>query len=149
MLRRSLNVIISLFIFFLALNTFAENTAKFKLQELARGSNALLVEMDKILAHKKSACNLDAASLSQASQNLKALIDQRSQELISQSEQVISLMKTCKKDCTCETYEYALEKITSSEKYSTTVKYSAKERILCVKKNNSNFCQSKLFKAIK
>ena len=119
-----------------------------RLQELARASNMLIVEMDKILAHKKSACRLDAASLSQASQNLKALIDQRSKELTDQQQQILALMKTCKQDCTCETYEYALEKITSSEKYSTSIKYSAEERQNCAKKI-INFCQSKLFKAIK
>lgn len=134
-------------IVFFSANVFAE-VKTWRMQELARASNFLIVEMDKILAHKKSFCRLDAVSLSQASQNLKALIDQRASELTDQHQQIINLTKTCKADCTCETYEYALEKITSSEKYSTLVKYSAEERKKCAQKIQT-FCQSKLFKAIK
>lgn len=134
-------------VFFVAATAHAD-VKTWRLQELARSSNFLLVEMDKILAHKKSVCRLDAVSLSQASQNLKALIDQRVLELADQQQQIINLTKTCKTDCTCETYEYALEKMTSSEKYSTLVKYSAEDRQKCAQKI-INFCQSKLFKSIK
>ena len=122
--------------------------AGWKLQELARGSNALLVEMDLLLAHKKTGCKLDAASVSQLSQNLRMLVDSRATELKDSKEQIVSLLKTCKKDCTCDTYEYALEKITESETFSTTNKLSAEQRQTCVKKLPP-FCQSRLFKAIK
>lgn len=118
-----------------------------KLQELARASNALLVEMDELLAHKKSACKLDAAGVSQASQNLKALIDERVVQLSEQKDQVLKLMKTCKKDCSCDTYEYALEKMTGSETGTTQTKFSASERKTCAK--TFGLCTSKLFKAIK
>ena len=140
-------LILHIFILLSTVNAYS-GTKTWRLQELARGSNFLIVEMDKILAHKKSLCRLDAVSLSQASQNLKALIDQRSSELTDQQQQIINLTKMCKTDCTCETYEYALEKITSSEKYSTLIKYSAEERQKCARQM-ANFCQSKLFKAIK
>ncbi len=146
MLRLRL-IFLNIFFILVGVKAFG-GTPTWRMQELARASNVLLVEMDKILAHKNSQCRLDAASLSQASQNLKALVDQRAKELVDKQEQILNLMKTCKQDCSCETYEYALEKITSSEKYSTTIKYSAEERQSCAKKI-VNFCQSKLFKAIK
>lgn len=122
--------------------------AGWRLQELARGSNALLVEMDLLLSHKKTGCKLDAASVSQLSQNLRMLVDARAAELKNNKEQIITLLKTCQKDCTCDTYEYALEKITESETYSTTKKLSADQRQACAKKQPA-FCKSRLFKAIK
>ncbi len=122
--------------------------AGWKLQELARGSNALLVEMDLLLAHKKTGCSLDAASVSQLSQNLRMLVDSRAAELKKSKDQIVTLLKTCKKDCTCDTYEYALEKITESETFSTTNKLSAEQRQVCAKKQPA-FCKSRLFKAIK
>lgn len=132
----------------------AQVQAGWKLQELARGSNALLVEMDLLLAHKKTSCKFDAPKVSEYSQNLKILVDARAAELKNSKDQkarkdeLVAMLKTCKNDCTCDTYEYALEKITESESYSTTNKLSAQQRLACVKKQPP-FCQSKLFRALK
>lgn len=139
---------LTIFVILFASNSQAKN---WRLQELARGSNALVVEMDQLLAHKKTFCKLDTMGLSLASQNLKALIDARVFEIKDQKEhknQILQLMKTCKKDCTCDTYEYALEKMTGSEKYSTLIKFNANERRSCAK-NFPGFCKSELFKALK
>lgn len=121
-----------------------------RLQELGRASNALVFAMDQLLAHKKASCGLDAAGVSQASQNLKALIDQRVQELsapMDKRAEVAQLLKSCAQDCTCETYEYALEKMTGIE-HNSSPKLTAEKRKACVARA-TNFCQSKIFKAIK
>ncbi len=146
-------------------SSLGARAAGWKLQELARGSNALLVQMDVILAGKKSACSPSVAGMSELSQNLKILIDTRASELKNKQQQILSLLKNCSADCTCDTYSYALEKITGSEEpvvsasqsnsrsnsrsnSQSAVLLTSAQRLACTKRQ-PDFCKSKLLKALK
>ncbi len=122
--------------------------ASWKLPELARASNALLVEMDAVGANKKSNCGLTSIQVSQASQKLQSLIDNRVTNLKSQVGQIKSLMKSCDSDCSCDIYQYALEKLSPSEtKANQTSTITSAQRKACFQKL-TNFCSSKLFQQL-
>ncbi|MFZ3230420.1 MAG: hypothetical protein WA160_09455 [Pseudobdellovibrio sp.] len=117
------------------------------LQELARGSNALLVLMDLALETGRPQCGLSTPQIGFASQNLKMLIDQRATELKSKKNKISDLMLNCQQDCTCDIYEYALTKISGAH-ITETKPLSSQKRLACYKKV-ANFCKSELFKKIK
>ena len=130
--------------FTLLILSLAWGNQNWKLQELAQASNALVVDMDSISSGKKSHCGLTSEKISRASQNLQSLIDQRIKELKKQKLKVEKLLKTCEADCTCDIYEYALEKLTDQSKpQENPVLFSAAQRKSCFQKLK-NFCKSNL-----
>lgn len=82
------------------------------LQTLAQLSNALLVLAEQTTPNtSKKTCNLTSQQISEKSQALHALIDEKSQTLTEGDFKVLSARaETCDKDCTCDIYAYALEK---------------------------------------
>ena len=138
--------------FILTLSIFAKAET---LKNLAQASNAFLAISDLLLDEKTQAskltCQLKIEKISPISQSLKALIDQKIRSLIEKDFQIIEQRLTsCKKDCTCDIYAYALEnkdpKI--SRNFSVLAETTtASERLKCYKKLNS-FCESTIFKSI-
>lgn len=75
------------------------------LQSLAQLSNALLAQADK------PTCKLSSQQISEKSQALQSLIDEKSANLTEGDFKILSQRaETCDKDCTCDIYAYALEK---------------------------------------
>lgn len=82
------------------------------LQSLAQLSSALLVLADHAVpkASRKS-CNLTSIQISEKSQSLQALIDEKSAKLTEGDFKILTQRaQTCATDCTCDIYSYALEK---------------------------------------
>ena len=128
------------------LSTSAFASPYWKLPELARASSALLVEMDSVGSNKKSTCGLTTMQISQASQNLQSLVDDRVAGLKNQKSQIKSLLQSCKADCSCDIYQYALEKIDPDDKSANhPSKMTAEQRKTCYQKL-TNFCSSKVLK---
>ena len=138
-------------ILFFLLSTSSFASTSWKLPELARTSNALLVEMDSVTANKKSNCGLDTIQISQASQNLQILVDDRISKLKGHDSQLKSLLKSCESDCSCDVYQYALEKLSPDSPNTKTAgesnKTTTKQRKACYQKL-ANFCSSKLFRSL-
>lgn len=96
----------------LSLSLVTTNAQARTLQSLAQLSNALLVLADHSLpkANSKS-CNLSSQQISEKSQSLQALIDEKATKLTEGDFKILSQRaETCDKDCTCDIYAYALEK---------------------------------------
>lgn len=75
------------------------------LQSLAQLSNALLAQTDK------PTCKLSSQQISEKSQALHSLIDEKTAKLTEGDFKILSQRaETCEKDCTCDIYAYALEK---------------------------------------
>lgn len=75
------------------------------LQSLAQLSNALLAQADK------PTCKLSSQQISEKSQSLQSLIDEKTAKLTEGDFKILSQRaETCDKDCTCDIYAYALEK---------------------------------------
>lgn len=103
-----LTVVFTLLSLFLFTSTAQART----LQSLAQLSNALLVLADHSLpkANSKS-CNLSSQQISEKSQSLQALIDEKAMQLTEGDFKILSgRAETCANDCTCDIYAYALEK---------------------------------------
>ncbi len=128
--------------------TVGATEANWNLRQLAQGSNSLLVEIDKVPDQKKEKCNLDADAKNQMSQNLKILIDERIKKISHRKSVIVQLLKNCSADCTCDIYDYALEKITGDETLSSGKKFSSEQRLACAKKQ-PEFCDSKLYRALR
>lgn len=142
--RRSMKILLLT----LLISTSSYANTSWKLPDLARASNALLVEMDSIGANKKSNCGLITSQISQASQNLQILVDERISKIQTQSSQIKSLLKNCKADCSCDIYQYALEKIDPNDRSANgPSKMTAEQRKTCFQKL-TNFCSSKLFQML-
>ena len=96
-----LTVIYTLLALFLVTTTAQART----LQSLAQLSNALLAQADK------PTCKLSSEKISEKSQALQAMIDEKSAKLTEGDFKIINARaETCDKDCTCDIYAYALEK---------------------------------------
>lgn len=130
--------------------SMAKAQSHWKLQELAQAANALLVEMNESTNQKKSICGLKSQQVSQASQILQSKIDQRISEIKDKKSQIYHLLQTCGKDCTCDVYEYALEKMSTEETAATRnpILFTIKQRKICYQQLK-NFCNSRLFKSLK
>ncbi len=129
--------------------TAAEAGATWKLQALAMASNALLVEMETAGSKNKSSCQMKTAEVSQASQKLQSLIDQRIEVLKNKKLQVQNLKKSCEVDCTCDIYDYALEKLsTEAGVTSAPVLFSMAQRKSC-RERLKDFCKSDLYKYLR
>lgn len=127
----------------------AEAGTPWKLQHLAQVSNALLVEQDQAGQKNGLSCGLNASEVSAASQKLQGLIDGRLVGLKGKKDQVQKLRNTCAKDCTCDIYDYALEKLDSEVvKSPTSVVLTMDQRKVC-RSQLKNFCQSEIFKFLK
>lgn len=75
------------------------------LQSLAQLSNALLTQVDK------PTCGLSSQQISEKSQALHSLIDDKIAKLNEGDFKILTQRaETCDKDCTCDIYAYALEK---------------------------------------
>lgn len=75
------------------------------LQSLAQLSNSLLAQADK------PTCKLSSQAISEKSQALQILIDEKSAKLTEGDFKILEgRAETCDKDCTCDIYAYALEK---------------------------------------
>lgn len=103
-----LTVVITLFV----ISLFSINSQARTLQSLAQLSNALLVLAEQATPNTGSkTCNLSSQQISEKSQALHALIDEKSQALTEGDFKILSQRAdTCDKDCTCDIYAYALEK---------------------------------------
>jgi len=89
----------------LTLSLLSINAQARTLQSLAQLSNALLVQADK------PTCKLSSQQISEKSQALQAMIDEKSAKLTEGDFKILSgRAETCEKDCTCDIYAYALEK---------------------------------------
>lgn len=120
--------------------------AAWKLQPLAQASNALLVEMDEAATKGLGPCGMKVSQVSHASQKLQSLIDQRIENLKDKKVQVHQLKKYCEADCTCDIYDYALEKLNDlAAKSEKPILFSSSQRKLC-RNHNKGFCQSEIFK---
>lgn len=96
----------------LAIFLFSLNGQARTLQSLAQLSNALLVlaEQTTPTAGNK-ACKLTGAQISEKSQALHILIDEKTAKLTEGDFKILNeRAATCDKDCTCDIYAYALEK---------------------------------------
>ncbi|AZZ36319.1 hypothetical protein CIK05_05790 [Bdellovibrio sp. qaytius] len=75
------------------------------LQSLAQLSNALLAQADK------PTCKLTSQQISEKSQSLQSMIDEKSAKLTEGDFKILNgRAETCSTDCTCDIYAYALEK---------------------------------------
>ena len=144
--------LVSTFMFSFAFSV-AHADSKWKLQPLAQASNALLVEMDEASTAGKGPCGMRAAQVSQASQKLQSLIDQRINELqnnkVQSQTQIQSLQKSCVADCTCDIYAYALEKLDISEaKSEKPVLFTMAQRKSC-RSGQKAICHGAIIKYLK
>lgn len=96
----------------LSISLFSFNVEARTLQSLAQLSNALLVLADHAASGKSpKSCNLSSQEISEKSQALQVLIDEKSQVLTEGDFKILNQRsETCDKDCTCDIYAYALEK---------------------------------------
>lgn len=103
-----LTVVLTIF----AISLFSLNSGARTLQSLAQLSNALLVLAEQATPNTVSkACKLSSQQISEKSQALHILIDEKSQALTEGDFKILSQRAdTCDKDCTCDIYAYALEK---------------------------------------
>lgn len=94
------------FIFAILSLVLVTSTAQARtLQSLAQLSNALLAQADKIT------CKLSSQQISEKSQALQSLIDEKAMKLTEGDFKILSQRaETCDKDCTCDIYAYALDK---------------------------------------
>ncbi len=123
-------------------------SAKWHMQELARASNAVLVLMDETTSSQKKSCGLASQQVSQASQKLRSLIDQRIAEIKNQQKQIQELKNKCQADCTCDIYDYSLEKLLPEVgSQQEVIKLTMDQRKKCYSQLK-NFCRSALFQAI-
>jgi len=75
------------------------------LKSLAQLSNSLLAQADKPI------CKLTSQQISEKSQALQALINEKSARLNEGDFKILNARaETCEKDCTCDIYAYALDK---------------------------------------
>ena len=89
----------------LSLSLFTLNAQARTLQSLAQLSNALLAQADK------PTCKLTSQQISEKSQSLQSLIDEKSARLNEGDFKILNARaETCDKDCTCDIYAYALDK---------------------------------------
>ncbi|MES2803522.1 MAG: hypothetical protein V4654_13595 [Bdellovibrionota bacterium] len=103
---------LTLIVTLLSLSLVTQKAQARTLQSLAQLSNALLVLADHSLpqANPKS-CNLSSQQISEKSQNLQSLIDERTAKLTEGDFKILKQRaETCSIDCTCDIYAYALEK---------------------------------------
>lgn len=123
-------------------------SAKWHLQELARASNAVLVLMDESTSSQKKSCGLSSRQVSQASQKLQSLTDQRIAEIKNhknQIHQIEGLVNKCETDCTCDIYDYSLEKLVPEvSSKQEVIKLTMDQRKKCYSQLK-NFCRSALF----
>ena len=106
------------------------------------------IESRKIRINKKSNCGLTSIQVSQASQNLQSLVDDRINKLKGHDSQLKSLLKSCESDCSCDVYQYALEKLSPDNKITNeSSKITSDQRKVCYQKLK-NFCSSKLFRSL-
>lgn len=103
-----LTLVLTLF----TISFFSFNSQARTLQSLAQLSNALLVLAEHATpAASKKSCNLSSQQISEKSQALQALIDEKAAKLSEGDFKILSQRAdTCDKDCTCDIYAYALEK---------------------------------------
>lgn len=96
----------------LAISLFSINSQARTLQSLAQLSNALLVLAEQATPTAGSkTCKLSSQQISEKSQTLHMLIDEKSQALTEGDFKILAQRAdTCDKDCTCDIYAYALEK---------------------------------------
>lgn len=89
----------------LSLSLVTQSVQARTLQSLAQLSNALLAEADK------PTCKLTSQQISEKSQSLQSLIDEKSARLNEADFKILNARaETCEKDCTCDIYAYALDK---------------------------------------
>jgi len=129
------------FVFFLMINKVGAVT----LQHLAQSSNILLTITDHLQSDnsEKVICGMKSPQdVSEASQKLRALIDDKIIHLTSRDYQIIQQrIKNCEQDCTCDIYSLALEKkeIVNSDLEKKASSVTMTDRQICAK-NFQNIC---------
>ena len=123
------------------------------LQHLAQSSNILLTITDRLQNDKSEQviCGLRSPQdVSDASQKLLILIDDKIRHLTSRDYQIIQQrIKTCEKDCSCDIYSLALEKkeVINSDLEKKASAITMNDRKICTK-NFQNICSHPGLKTI-
>jgi hypothetical protein len=152
-------VVFSLLLFFTVASpavAVAATADGWSLRYLARASNFILWAFDASLENKEVCTGLASEQVQALPRNLEALIDDKINRLSkSQQSRLLTQAKTCEKECTCDIYFLALQKLNSATNESLVKQVGQKgttttpqQRARCAK-SFSEFCTSSLLKQLK